>query len=140
MSSTSPSRIFIMHVVHFQRGKVHWKAYSSNWAAPPDCPLLNPPGLRLACARCSSLEGFLVRNNIMNMLMRVERKILLRKRVVIETVNDELKNIAHVEHSLHRSFNNFNVNVLSVIAVYCFFSQKPSVDIAFLMTDRWCSS
>ena len=70
----------------------------------------------------------------------VERKILLRKRVVIETVNDELKNIAHVEHSLHRSFNNFNVNVLSVIAVYCFFFQKPSVDIAFLMTDRWCSS
>ena len=34
-------------------------------------------------------------------------KILLRKRALIETVNDELKNIAQIEHSRHRSFNNF---------------------------------
>ena len=72
-----------------------------------------------------------VRNNMRNMLMRAEDKILLRKRAVIETVNDELKNIAQIEHSRHRSFNNFIVNILSAIAAYCFFPKKPSVDVTF---------
>jgi hypothetical protein len=40
-------------------------------------------------------------------LMQLSDKILLRKRSVIETVNDELKNICQVEHSRHRSFGNF---------------------------------
>lgn len=66
-----------------------------------------------------------VRNNMRNMLMSAEDKILLRKRAVIETVNDELKNIAQIEHSRHRSFNNFIVNILSAIAAYCFFPKKP---------------
>lgn len=71
-------------------------------------------------------------NNMRNMLMRAEDKILLRKRAVIETVNDELKNIAQIEHSRHRSFNNFIVNILSAIAAYCFFPKKPSVDVTFI--------
>ena len=74
------------------------------------------------------------------MLMRAEDKILLRKRAVIETVNDELKNIAQIEHSRHRSFNNFIVNILSAIAAYCFFPKKPSVDVILSMTDNWSSS
>ena len=73
-----------------------------------------------------------VRNNMRNMLMRAEDKILLRKRAVIETINDELKNIAQIEHSRHRSFNNFIVNILSAIDAYCFFPQKPSVDVTFI--------
>ena len=73
-----------------------------------------------------------VRNNMRNMLMSAEDKILLRKRAVIETVNDELKNIAQIEHSRHRSFNNFIVNILSAIAAYCFFPKKPAVDVAFV--------
>ena len=73
-----------------------------------------------------------VRNNMRNMLMRAEDKILLRKRAVIETVNDELKNIAQIEHSRHRSFSNFIVNILSAIAAYCFFPKKPSVDVTFI--------
>ena len=73
-----------------------------------------------------------VRNNMRNMLMSAEDKILLRKRAVIETVNDELKNIAQIEHSRHRSFNNFIVNILSAIAAYCFFPKKPSVDVTFI--------
>lgn len=39
--------------------------------------------------------------------MSAEDKILLRKRAVIETVNDELKNITQIEHSRHRSFNKY---------------------------------
>ena len=52
-------------------------------------------------------------------------KICLRKRALIETVNDELKNIAQIEHSRHRSFNNFVANALSAIAAYCFFDKNP---------------
>lgn len=44
-----------------------------------------------------------------NSLMSIADKILLRKRALIETVNDELKNIAQIEHSRHRSFSNFIV-------------------------------
>ncbi len=59
-------------------------------------------------------------------------KILLRKRALIETVNDELKNIAQIEHSRHRSFNNFIANSLSAIAAYCFFEKKPAIDVNFI--------
>ena len=52
--------------------------------------------------------------------MSIADKILLRKRALIETVNDELKNIAQIEHSRHRSFSNFIANSLSAIAAYCF--------------------
>ena len=67
-----------------------------------------------------------------NSLMRMAAKILIRKRVLIETVNDELKHIAQLEHSRHRSFNNFVANALSAIAAYCFFEKKPAIDINFI--------
>ncbi|WP_278714990.1 transposase [Bacteroides caecimuris] len=57
---------------------------------------------------------------------------LLRKRALIETVNDELKNIVQIEHSRHHSFNNFIANALSAIAAYCFFEKKPAIDIEFI--------
>ena len=56
------------------------------------------------------------KSNMKNCLMSVSDKILLRKRAVIESVNDELKNIAQLEHSRHRSFNNFIVNAVAAIA------------------------
>ena len=67
-----------------------------------------------------------------NVLMNINDKILIRKRAVIETVNDELKNIAQIEHSRHRSFNNFIANALSAIAAYCFFEKKTAIDVEFL--------
>ena len=51
-----------------------------------------------------------VKSDMKNSLMSIADKILLRKRTLIETVNDELKNIAQIEHSRHRSFNNFIAN------------------------------
>ncbi|MGK7898696.1 MAG: transposase, partial [Xenococcus sp. (in: cyanobacteria)] len=36
-------------------------------------------------------------------LVKLIDKILLRKRSLIETVNDQLKNISQIEHSRHRS-------------------------------------
>ena len=57
------------------------------------------------------------------------KKLLLRKRAIIETVNDELKNIAQVEHSRHRCFDNFIVNLLGAIAAYCMFPKKPCINV-----------
>ena len=62
-------------------------------------------------------------------LMSVSDKLLLRKRAIIETVNDELKNIAQVEHSRHRCFDNFIVNMLGAIAAYCSFPKKPCINV-----------
>ena len=62
-------------------------------------------------------------------LMSVSDRILLRKRAIIETVNDELKNIAQVEHSGHRCSDNFIVNLLGAIAAYCLFTKNPCINV-----------
>ncbi len=68
-----------------------------------------------------------IRNNMKNSLMSINDKILLRKRSLIETVNDELKNICQVEHSRHRSFENFITNMISGLIAYSFLPKKPSL-------------
>ncbi len=68
-----------------------------------------------------------VRRNMKSKALSNEEKILLRKRSVIETVNDELKNICQVEHTRHRSVNGFLLNIMSAIAAYAFFPKKPSI-------------
>ncbi|MDD5817433.1 MAG: transposase, partial [bacterium] len=55
----------------------------------------------------------------------VSDKVILRKRSIIETINEELKNMAQVEHSRHRSFHNFVNNLISGLSAYCFFPKKP---------------
>jgi hypothetical protein len=68
-----------------------------------------------------------IRNNMKNTLMELKDKILLRKRSVIETVNDELKNMCQIEHSRHRSFTNFITNLISGLIAYSFFPKKPAI-------------
>lgn len=68
-----------------------------------------------------------IRSNMKQKLMSLEDKILLRKRSLIETVNDQLKNISQIEHSRHRSVWNFLVNMLSGIAAYSHQPKKPSL-------------
>ena len=63
------------------------------------------------------------------LIMILSDRLLLRKRAIIETVNDELKNIAQVEHSRHRCFDNFIVNLLGAIAAYCLFPKKPYINV-----------
>ncbi len=70
-----------------------------------------------------------LKSNMRGALMSLSDKLLLRKRAIIETVNDELKNIAQVEHSRHRSFDNFIVNLLSAIAAYYCFPKKPCINV-----------
>lgn len=68
-----------------------------------------------------------VRRNMKQKALSNEEKLLLRKRSVIETVNDELKNICQVEHTRHRSLAGFILNIMSSIAAYSFFPKKPSI-------------
>lgn len=68
-----------------------------------------------------------IRKNMKNSLMTMSDKIMLRKRSVIETVNDELKNMCQVEHSRHRSFVNFVSDTIAGLIAYCFFPKKPSI-------------
>ena len=62
-----------------------------------------------------------------NSLMSLSDKILLRKRSIIETINDVLKNICQVEHSRHRSPANFLTNLISGLLAYSFLQKKPAI-------------
>ena len=58
---------------------------------------------------------------------------MLRKRSIIETINDMLKNVAQIVHTRHRSISNFIVNLLAGIAAYTFYDTKPSINMEFEM-------
>ena len=51
---------------------------------------------------------------------------LLSRRGLIETVNDQLKNLHQIEHSRHRSVNNFMVNIMAAVVAYCLNPTKPT--------------
>lgn len=56
-------------------------------------------------------------------------KALLKRRSLIETVFDELKNLCQIEHTRHRSINNFIVNLMAGIVAYCLSDTKPSLPL-----------
>ena len=62
-------------------------------------------------------------------LMTMSDRLLTRKRAIIETVNDELKNMDQNEHSRHRSFHNFINNLMAGIAAYRSFPKKPMLQL-----------
>lgn len=68
-----------------------------------------------------------IRRNMKNTLMSLYDKVMLRKRSIIETINDQLKNICMIEHSRHRSFHNFINNLLAGVIAYSFLPKKPAV-------------
>lgn len=68
-----------------------------------------------------------IRRNMANRLMPLVDKILLRKRSLIETVNDQLKNISQIEHTRHRSTTNFLVNLVAGLIHYTHQPKKPSL-------------
>lgn len=76
-----------------------------------------------------------VRKNMKRQALSNEERILLRKRSVIETVNDELKNMCQIEHTRHRSINGFLLNIMGAIAAYSFFPKKPSIKHQVLETN-----
>ena len=68
-----------------------------------------------------------IRKNMKNTLIPIEDKLMLRKRSLIETINDQLKNISHIEHSRHRSPHNFIVNLLAGLIAYTHQPKKPRI-------------
>jgi len=75
-----------------------------------------------------------VRKNMKNKLMPIMDKLLLRKRSLIETVNDQLKNLCDIEHSRSRSPINFMVNMIAGLIRYTYSEKLPSIN--FSQKDR----
>ena len=73
-----------------------------------------------------------IKKNMKNSLMSLYDKILLRKRALIETVNDLLKNVCQIEHTRHRSINNFVVNLISGLIAYNLMPKKPQLNIEII--------
>ncbi len=69
-----------------------------------------------------------LKSNMKNKLIVMTDKLLLRKRSIIETINDQLKNISQIEHSRHRSPINFLVNLVSGLIAYTHQPNKPSLN------------
>ena len=70
-----------------------------------------------------------LRSNMKNQLLPMADKLLLRKRALIETIIDQLKNISQIEHTRHRSPVNFMVNLLGGLIAYCHQPKKPALKI-----------
>jgi hypothetical protein len=71
----------------------------------------------------------LLRRNMKPRLMRLWDRLLLRKRFLIETINDQLKNISQIEHSRHRSLTGFMVNLVAGLIAYTHQPKKPSLEL-----------
>jgi hypothetical protein len=70
-----------------------------------------------------------IKKNMKNRLLPWLDKLLLRKRAIIESVVDQLKNISQIEHTRHRSPINCFINILAGLIAYCHQPKKPSLNI-----------
>lgn len=64
-----------------------------------------------------------------NKLMPLFDKLLLRKRAIIETAIDQLKNIAQIEHSRHRGVLNYFADVIAGLIAYTYRDKLPSLNL-----------
>jgi Transposase DDE domain len=71
-----------------------------------------------------------LKRNRKNKLMPLLDKILLRKRALIECVNDQLKNMSQIEHTRHRSAAHGIVNLRAAVVAYTFQPKKPALDLS----------
>lgn len=70
-----------------------------------------------------------LRKNMTNRLMHLSDKLLLRKRAIIESIIDQLKNISQIEHSRHRSPTNFVVHLIAGLLAYSHQDKKPGLHL-----------
>lgn len=76
-----------------------------------------------------------LRVNMKNKLMPFHDRMMLRKRYIIETINDMLKNKDQIVHTRHRSLSNFIMNLISALGAYCFFDNKPQALVGYVIED-----
>jgi hypothetical protein len=77
-----------------------------------------------------------IKKNMKQRLLSVWDQLLLRKRALIETINDQLKNICQIEHSRHRSPANFLVNVVAALIAYTYKEKLPSLNLRVKELDK----
>jgi hypothetical protein len=70
-----------------------------------------------------------LKKNMKPKLIPLVDAVLLRKRAIIESVNDQLKNISQVEHTRHRADTGFLWNLFAALIAYCHQPKKPSLNI-----------
>lgn len=70
-----------------------------------------------------------IRKNMKKRLLSLWDRALLKKRFIIETVNDQLKSISTIEHTRHRSCHGFMLNLLGGLIAYSLKETKPSLDL-----------
>ena len=70
-----------------------------------------------------------VRKNMKNKFVNFFDRLMLRKRAIIESINDQLKNISQIEHTRHRSVWNFYTNVVAGLIAYTFQAKKPNLHL-----------
>jgi len=103
----------VKNMVNLLKGKLFGdRGYIS--AAPAEDPAEH--GLQLITA---------IRKNMKKQHIESADRILLRKRAVIESVNDLLKNFFQAEHSRHRPVFGFAANLFSALIAYTFYPKKP---------------
>lgn len=73
-----------------------------------------------------------LRSNMKNMLVTSQDKYFLHKRGVIEAVNNILKSTCQIEHTRHRSPQNFLSNLFSGLIAYQFLPTKPSINSKYI--------
>lgn len=71
-----------------------------------------------------------VRKNMKARLLSLWDRAILKKRFIIETINDQLKNISQIEHSRHRSIHGFMLNLIGGLIAYCLKDNKPSINLS----------
>lgn len=70
-----------------------------------------------------------LKKTMKNKLLSVFDQLMLRKRALIETINDQLKNICQIAHTRHRSPINFLVNVVAALIAYTYKEKLPSLNL-----------
>jgi len=76
-----------------------------------------------------------LRKNMKKKALKFMDKVYLRKIAIIESINDVLKNTCQIEHSRHRSFDNFLGNLIAGLTAYSFFDSKPSIKIQRVLSN-----
>ena len=107
----------VPHLVKKLRGKLFG---DRGYISAPLTQLLFEQGLHLITR---------LRKNMKNHLMHLSDKLLLRKRAIIESIIDQLKNISQIEHSRHRSPTNFVVHLIAGLLAYSHQDKKPGLHL-----------
>ena len=78
-----------------------------------------------------------IRRNMKPQIMPLEDRLLLRKRAVIEAIHNIWKSALHIDHTRHRSVDNFVVNLLAGLVAYCHRPNKPTVSLPVTRFVAW---